>query len=68
MIHPILDEFYNQSPSYSRSSHFAQNKGLVSSAPGEAEAQGSMVAARDQLADMDAVRKRLKDVQMGKAA
>ncbi|KAI9894346.1 MAG: hypothetical protein M1814_003102 [Vezdaea aestivalis] len=30
MIHPIHDEFYNTSPSYSRSKGFAELKGLVS--------------------------------------
>jgi hypothetical protein len=29
MIHPILDEYYNTSPSYIRSSGFAISKGLV---------------------------------------
>ena len=34
MIHPIIDEYYNHSPSYLRSSGFAVSKGLVSSGPG----------------------------------
>ncbi len=34
LIHPIIDEYYNQSPSYSRSNNFAVSKGLVSHAPG----------------------------------
>ena len=34
MIHPIIDEYYNHSPSYTRSSGFAVSKGLVSNAPG----------------------------------
>ena len=34
MIHPIIDEYYNHSPSYIRSSGFAVSKGLVSSGPG----------------------------------
>lgn len=38
MIHPIIDEYYNPSPSYSRSSGFAVSKGLVSNAPGAAQA------------------------------
>jgi hypothetical protein len=29
MIHPILDEYYNTSPSYIRSSGFVISKGLV---------------------------------------
>ena len=38
MIHPIIDEYYNPNPSYSRSSGFAVSKGLVSNAPGAAQA------------------------------
>lgn len=34
MIHPIVDEYYNYSPAYERSSGFAVSKGLVSNAPG----------------------------------
>ena len=34
MIHPIIDEYYNHTPSYVRSSKFAVSKGFVSSAPG----------------------------------
>ena len=34
MIHPIIDDYYNHTPSYVRSSKFAVSKGLVSSAPG----------------------------------
>ncbi|KAI9837321.1 MAG: hypothetical protein M1819_000395 [Sarea resinae] len=34
MVHPIIDEYYNHSPSYSRSSGFAVSKGLVSNGPG----------------------------------
>ncbi|KAL9099491.1 MAG: hypothetical protein Q9163_005018 [Psora crenata] len=34
LIHPIIDEFYNDSPSYQRSSGYAVSKGLVSNAPG----------------------------------
>ena len=34
MIHPIIDEYYNYSPAYERSSGFAVSKGLVSNAPG----------------------------------
>ena len=64
MIHPIIDEFYNHNPHSTRNSQFAQDRGLVSSAPGEAEAQGSTAAAGAQLADMDAIRKKLAEVQM----
>ncbi|KAI9827760.1 MAG: hypothetical protein M1832_004249 [Thelocarpon impressellum] len=38
MIHPIVDEYYNASPSYTRSSGFAVSKGLVSTGPGAAVA------------------------------
>ena len=38
MIHPIIDEYYNPNPSYSRSSGFAVSKGLVSNASGAAQA------------------------------
>ena len=38
MIHPIIDEYYNHSPSYTRSSGFAVSKGLVSNAPGATQA------------------------------
>ena len=34
MIHPIIDEYYNHSPSWTRSSRFAVSKGLVSNEPG----------------------------------
>jgi len=37
MIHPIVDEYYQPNPSYSRSSGFAVSKGLVSNAPGAAQ-------------------------------
>ncbi|KAI9678681.1 MAG: hypothetical protein M1817_005738 [Caeruleum heppii] len=38
MIHPILDQYYNASPSYNRSAGFAVSKGLVSNGPGAAVA------------------------------
>ena len=63
MIHPIIDEFYIHSPHQSRNSQFAQDRGLVSSERGDAEAEGSAVAAGGPLADMDVVRKKLKEVQ-----
>ncbi|MCJ1401017.1 hypothetical protein MMC11_004229 [Xylographa trunciseda] len=37
MIHPIIDEYYNHSPSYTRRSEFAKSRGLVSNAPGVTE-------------------------------
>ena len=39
MIHPIIDEYYNYSPAYERSSGFAVSKGLVSNAPGGKEGE-----------------------------
>ena len=45
MIHPIIDEYYNHSPSYLRSSGFAVSKGLVSSTLG-ATAAPAVAGAR----------------------
>jgi glutamine amidotransferase len=36
LLHPILDEFYNDDPNHDRSSVYAVSKGLVSHAPGSA--------------------------------
>lgn len=52
MIHPIIDEYYNHSPSYTRSSGFAASKGLVSNEPGATQAitpgkLGNAIATRD---------------------
>lgn len=41
MIHPVIDEYYNHSPSYTRSSGFAVSKGLVSNAPGATQTAGT---------------------------
>lgn len=41
MIHPIIDEYYNHSPSYARSSGFVVSKGLVSSGPGATAPPGA---------------------------
>ena len=58
MIHPIIDEFYSENPSYSRSSAFAHDKGLVSKTPaGLLSGHGST--------DLDAVDRRLREVHMG---
>lgn len=35
MIHPIIDQYYNHSPSYVRSSGFVKSQGLVSGAAGD---------------------------------
>lgn len=41
MIHPIIDQYYNHSPSYVRSSWFVVSQGLVSGAAGDgAEVDG----------------------------
>ncbi|CAF9904052.1 MAG: hypothetical protein HETSPECPRED_003335 [Heterodermia speciosa] len=45
MIHPIIDEYYNHSPSYLRSTGFAVSKGLVSSGPGATAPPAKAVAA-----------------------
>ena len=37
MIHPIEDEYYYPMPSHNRSSEFAMDKGLVSTAPGSVQ-------------------------------
>lgn len=34
LIHPIVDEFYDDDPNHDRSAGFAVSKGLVSTAPG----------------------------------
>ncbi|OAX80811.1 hypothetical protein ACJ72_04854 [Emergomyces africanus] len=34
LIHPIIDEFYDDDPNHDRSAGFAVSKGLVSKAPG----------------------------------
>ncbi|KAK4690109.1 glutamine amidotransferase, partial [Lecanoromycetidae sp. Uapishka_2] len=49
MIHPIIDEYYNHSPSYTRSSGFAVSKGLVSNAPGATQAASTSGKEEEQL-------------------
>ncbi|MCJ1444990.1 MAG: hypothetical protein MMC23_005494 [Stictis urceolatum] len=74
MIHPILDEFYNPSPSYLRSAQYAKDKGLVSNAPGAAQAGtpntdgDDPVASAPQKVEIDAVRAKLDRVQLKVAA
>lgn len=71
MIHPIIDEYYNHNPSYSRNSKFAKDKGLVSSAPGAAQAMtpatGGTFTPGDKVitdtAEVKAVRMKLEEVQ-----
>ena len=71
MIHPIIDEYYNHSPSYTRSSGFAVSKGLVSNAPGPAQTMVSAMTGGDTPASevtektdhVDIVRERLNEVQ-----
>lgn len=67
MIHPIIDEYYNHSPSYTRSSGFAVSKGLVSNAPGATQA-ASTTPAKEEEKELELeleVRKRLKGVKVG---
>jgi len=67
MIHPIIDEYYNYSPSYTRSSGFAVSKGLVSNAPGATQA-ASTTPAKEEEKELELeleVRKRLKGVKVG---
>ena len=48
MIHPIIDKYYNHSPSYSRSNNFAVSKGLVSNAPGATQSLTPGDAGNDE--------------------
>ena len=61
MIHPIIDEYYNHSPSYTRSSGFAVSKGLVCNAPG-ATLTGGMPAKEEKELEL---REKLGAVQKG---
>jgi len=68
MIHPIIDEYYNQSPSYSRSNNFAVSKGLVSHAPGATQSLTAGNAENNEVQDGDAaeenLRERLEDIRV----
>jgi glutamine amidotransferase len=46
MVHPIIDEYYNYNPSHSRSSKFAQDKGLVTNEKGTSTPAHSSTPAR----------------------
>lgn len=61
MIHPIIDEYYNHSPSYTRSSGFAVSKGLVSNAPGATQTAGTPAKEEKELE----LREKLGAVQKG---
>jgi glutamine amidotransferase len=70
MIHPIIDEYYDRSPSHGRSSQFARDRGLISGTPGAAQsitpesgggATPSIGGGRDD-AGMEAVRRKLEEV------
>jgi len=68
MIHPIIDEYYNHSPSYSRNSKFAKDKGLVSNAPGAAQAitpagEGSVTPATSPGIDETEVEAALQELE-----
>ncbi|CAF9906435.1 MAG: hypothetical protein GOMPHAMPRED_004705 [Gomphillus americanus] len=58
MIHPIIDEFYSDNPSYTRSSAFANDKGLVSKTP-------APVSVNTNPTDLDAVGRRLLEMHVG---
>lgn len=58
MIHPIIDEFYSENPSYSRSSAFAHDKGLVSKSP-------AALLSDKGSTDLEAVDRRLQEVHTG---
>ena len=64
MIHPIIDEYYNQSPSYSRSNNFAVSKGLVSHAPGATQGLTAGNAENNEAGDgevEEVLREKLED-------
>jgi hypothetical protein len=69
MIHPIVDEYYNHSPSYSRSANFAKEQGLVSNGPGAAQAITPMgintpdARPFDEDKSIEAVRRRVAEVE-----
>ena len=60
MIHPIIDEYYNHSPSYTRSTGFAVSKGLVSNAPGATQADASTLAKEE----VKGLRERLDELEV----
>jgi len=49
MVHPIIDEYYNYNPSHSRSSKFAQDKGLVTNEKGTSTPAHSSTPTRPEL-------------------
>ena len=65
MIHPIIDEYYNSSPAYERSSGFAVSKGLVSNAPGATTTtEGGMGEVGEKEAEKE-LREKLRVVTEG---
>lgn len=48
MIHPIIDQYYNHSPSYVRSSGFVVSQGLVSGAAGD----GAVVNGKEDVDEL----------------
>lgn len=65
MIHPIIDEYYNQSPSYSRSNNFAVSKGLVSNAPGATQSLTAGNAVHNEAGEGEGgVEGRLEDLRV----
>lgn len=59
MIHPIIDEYYNPSPSYQRSSGFAHSQGLASDAPGDS------TQVDGENGSMDGLEEKLREVEVG---
>ncbi|MCJ1359735.1 MAG: hypothetical protein MMC33_009737 [Icmadophila ericetorum] len=69
MIHPIVDQYYNPSPSYERKMAFAVSKGLVSNAPGVAQSLTPTTvpgtdAARQTEEVVDVVKRKLEEIQL----
>ena len=48
MVHPIIDEYYNNNPYHSRSSKFVQDKGLVTNEKGTATPARSATPSRPE--------------------
>ncbi|EGX43454.1 hypothetical protein AOL_s00215g190 [Orbilia oligospora ATCC 24927] len=49
LIHPIIDEFYQSDPSYSRSTQLAESKGLVGVGPADQQAEAEEVLSSNSL-------------------
>ena len=62
LIHPIVDEYYHQSPSYLRSSGFALSKGQVSDAAADG---GTEAEAKAKGESIEGLEEKLKEVEVG---